>query len=112
MPLQVRHMRRMLHGMATSDELLLALARAYKTSVSTNGGGRSLARVATVVLNRGSFFTSLERGSTCSTRNFDKLIAYFADNSNWPSGQVPSDAKALLASVGTRSAVQPTPESV
>lgn len=88
--------------MASSEELLLALASAYQSSVAAYGSGRSLARVATIVVNRGSFFTSLARGASCSMRNFDKLVEYFAHHVNWPEGNIPPEGRRILDDLGVR----------
>jgi hypothetical protein len=82
-----------------SERALLTLAKLYSAAVQ-QFGGRSLSRVATVVVNRGSFFSALERGSTCSLRNFDKMMAYLSAPANWPHGTIPNEAIAALASCG------------
>jgi hypothetical protein len=54
-------------------------------------GGRSLARISTIVVNRGSFFSSIRTGKTCTVASFDLLLEYFADPANWPR-DIPSAA--------------------
>lgn len=85
--------------METYEQALLTIARAYTAAVAEHGG-KSLARVATIVANRGSFFDAIEGGATCTVRNFEMFALYFADASNWPNGCVPEVAAAALASVG------------
>lgn len=58
--------------------------------------GRSAARLATIVLNRGHFFDALRRGGDCGTDTFTKFLHFFRDAANWPDGVVPPDAAALL----------------
>ncbi|WP_242149552.1 hypothetical protein [Sphingomonas sp. BAUL-RG-20F-R05-02] len=85
--------------MSTSYETaLLELADAYQAEVDTLGG-KSLARVATIVVNRGSFFERLRDGGGCSARNLDRFADWFRDAANWPC-PIPSNARAALASVG------------
>lgn len=85
--------------METYETALLKIARLY-AEASDKHGGRSLRRLATIVVNRGSFFDALERGATCSARNLEKFIQHFAISENWPLGMVPEEAAFLLASVG------------
>lgn len=82
-----------------SKQALLAIADLYEDAVERLGG-RSLARVATVVVNRGSFFTALRRGSTCSLQNYDRLMDCFADPETWPESNIPPSANEILASYG------------
>lgn len=85
--------------MDTYEQALLTVARAYTAAVAEHGG-KSLARVATIVANRGSFFDAIEGGATCTVRNFEQFALYFADPANWPNQTVPADAAKALASVG------------
>ncbi|UZW54946.1 hypothetical protein NUH86_15945 [Sphingobium sp. JS3065] len=85
--------------MSTFEQSLLAVSRIYVRAVAARGG-KSLARVATIVVNHGSFFDRLERGATCTVRNLDKFAAYFSDAANWPEGVVPDDAADVLAGIG------------
>ena len=86
--------------MASYEQSLLQLARIYSASVLALGSGRSLARVVTVVVNRGSFFHRLEGGTTCSVRNLEKFADYFRNPENWPEGHIPPDAINALKSIG------------
>lgn len=83
----------------TYERALLEVARAYSAAVNEQGG-KSLARVATIVVNRGSFFDRLENGDSFSVRNLDRMASYFRDPSNWPGGSVPPEALAALLSIG------------
>ena len=88
------------------EAALLAISRLYSEQVRIRSG-RSLARVATVVANRGSFFDALESGATCSVRNLDKFISYFANPGHWPDNTIPEKANAVLAAIGRTSIPAP-----
>lgn len=77
---------------------LLRVAEAYAAQIAEHGG-KSLARVATIVVNRGSFFERLREGGGCSARNLDRLADWFRDTANWPEA-IPADASEALASIG------------
>lgn len=83
-------------------QALLTISSAYNREGANRRGG-SLARVATVVVNRGSFFDRLYAGHTCSLRNYQKLVAHFFHPANWPAGGIPQDARAALQSIGIMS---------
>ena len=83
----------------TYEAALLKVADAYATDAAQHGG-RSLARVATIVVNRGSFFERLRDGAGCSSKNLERLFEWFRDPRNWPNGEVAHDARAALTSVG------------
>jgi hypothetical protein len=95
----MRQMCRIRIDMLNFDEAIIAISRAYAAAVDQHGG-RSLARVATIIVNRGSFFEALESGGTCTTRNLEKATAYFRDPTNWPNGHIPDDALRALAGIG------------
>ena len=78
---------------------LLTVAAEYDRCAAKSRG-RSLARIATVVVNRGSFFDSLEKGADCSLRNFERFVHFFSDAENWPSGHIPVEALSALEQVG------------
>lgn len=84
---------------APLESILLTVADTYAAVAAANGG-KSLARVATIVVNRGSFFEPLRRGQTCSVRNFEKLVAYFREPANWPGETIPAKASIALAGIG------------
>jgi hypothetical protein len=83
----------------TFEAALIAIGQAYTARVAEKGG-RSLARVATIVANQGTFFTRLERGATCTARNIEKFATFFTNPANWPGGEVPVEASEALASMG------------
>ena len=82
----------------TMEAELIEIADAY--SREALGRAKSLSRIATIIVNRGSFFTSLKRGQTCSVRNFERMLRFFEEKANWPEETIPSDARRLLASLG------------
>jgi hypothetical protein len=85
--------------MDTSYEAaLMKVADAYAGEVAKHGG-KSLARVATIVVNRGSFFERLRDGGGCSARNLDRVADWFRDPANWP-GEIAKPALAALTSIG------------
>ena len=80
-------------------ETLLTVADAYETEVRQEGG-RSLARITTVVLNRGSFFDHLRSGKTCTLESYEKIVDYFCDQRNWPLSRLPPVAVVALEGIG------------
>lgn len=58
--------------------------------------GRSQARLATIVVNRGHFFEALAKGGDCGTETFEKFLHYFRDGANWRDGRIPQEAADLL----------------
>jgi hypothetical protein len=85
--------------MAHFETTLLRIADIYSAQVRENGG-KSLARIATLLVNRGSFFEPLRRGQTCSVRNFEKVLQYFQCARNWPTGTIPDEAICALKQIG------------
>lgn len=85
--------------MMTFEAALLQIGSIYADRVAEKGG-RSLARVATIVAGTGAFFTRLERGATCTARNIEKFAAFFGEPDNWPERAIPPSAAAALASMG------------
>jgi hypothetical protein len=63
-------------------------------------GGRSLARVATIVLNNGAFFTRVAAGKSFTVPALERVAAWFRQPANWPNEAIPRDAAAALASIG------------
>lgn len=94
MPLILRYPVRYTAAMSIEGKLAL-VASAYEQAAAARGG-RSLSRIATIVINRGSFFNSLREGRTCSVRTLEKLIDYFSAATNWPGGDIPPLAMAEL----------------
>lgn len=95
----------------TYEAALLAVARAYTDAVA-RAGGKSLARVATIVVNRGSFFDRLENGDSFSVRNLDRMAEYFREPANWPESIIPPSALAALQSIGREPRSVPTEDVV
>lgn len=83
----------------TYEAALLKVADEYAAQVDALGG-KSLARVATIVVNRGSFFERMRDGAGCSARNLERLVEWFRDPANWPEASITSNASAVLASIG------------
>ena len=81
------------------EAALITISACYRAEAEKVRGTPSLARVATVILNRGSFFKGLEEGRSCSVRNFEKCITWFSRLENWPR-EVPLAAKQALAQCG------------
>lgn len=77
-------------------DALLAIASSYENEVSAHGG-RSLARIATIVVNRGAFFERLRAGKTCTLETFQALICWFALADNWPGNSIPVHTIGLMA---------------
>lgn len=87
------------------EKTLLQVADLYSAAVNERGG-KSLARVATIVANRGSFFDPLREGKTCTVSNFERFVLYFRDPAHWPDAVIPAEASAILAGIG-----QPTAQA-
>jgi hypothetical protein len=83
----------------TYEAALLKVADAYAARVAKHGG-KSLARVATIVVNRGSFFERLRDGAGCSSRSLGRLFEWFRDPANWPANDISDEARSALAGVG------------
>lgn len=70
--------------------------------------GRSIARLATIVVRDGKFFDRIGRvGKDLQTETFEKFLSFFRDGANWPDGRIPQAACDLLdnfANIATGSA--------
>jgi len=86
-------------------ESLLHIAAIYEMETNAHGG-RSLARIATIVLNRGAFFDRLRTGKTCTLNSFEAAISWFEDPQNWPDGSIPDLAKRRLDMLASGTAFQ------
>lgn len=87
-------------GMITTyEDALRIIADSYGKAIALNGG-MSLARVATIVLNRGSFFNRLSGDTSFSVKNLDRLATWFRNEGNWPHNNIPHDAVEALFSIG------------
>lgn len=69
--------------------------------------GRSLARLATIVMNDGKFFARLgQPNATTSAATLERFARYLGDSSNWPDGTVPSEVIAFLQVTGVAQSSQ------
>ena len=84
---------------AAYENALRTVADSYDAEV-VRWGGKSLSRVATIVVNSGAFFNRLREGKTFSVGNLEKFAAWFRVPANWPDRAIPQDAAAALTSIG------------
>jgi hypothetical protein len=84
---------------STYEEALRIIAESYGRAIAARGG-MSLARIATLVVNRGSFFNRLSHDTSFSARNLDRFAAWFRNEEHWPDRNIPEDAAAALFSIG------------
>lgn len=84
---------------AAYENALRTIADSYDAEVA-RWGGKSLSRVATIVVNSGAFFNRLREGKTFSVGNLEKFAAWFRVPANWPDRAIPQDAVAALISIG------------
>lgn len=82
--------------MTNLRDTLLSVADAYTDELASHGG-KSLARISTIVLNQGRFFQRLRDGKTCTLDSFEAVLLWFALPANWPAGTIPPSAATLLA---------------
>lgn len=75
------------------------IAESYQAEVD-RWGGKSLSRVATIVVNNGGFFSRLREGRPFSVTSLDKFAAWFRQPANWPDCSIPHTAATALASIG------------
>ncbi len=83
----------------TYEDALRVIAECYGEAIAVSGG-LSLARVATLVVNRGSFFNRLSHDTSFSAKNLDRFAAWFRDEEHWPNRSIPDAATAALISIG------------
>lgn len=81
------------------ENALRTIADSYEQAV-TAYGGKSLSRIATIVVSSGAFFNRLRSGATFSVANLEKFAAWFRVPSNWPSHDIPAAAVTALNSIG------------
>jgi hypothetical protein len=81
------------------ENALRTVADSYEAEV-TRWGGKSLSRVATIVVSSGAFFNRLRSGGTFSVANLEKFNAWFRLPANWPDHVIPHDAAEALISMG------------
>ena len=84
---------------AAYQNALRTVADSYETEVA-RWGGKSLSRVATIVVSSGAFFNRLRNGKTFSVNNLEKFASWFRVPANWPDHTIPLDAVAALISIG------------
>lgn len=84
---------------AAYENALRTVAEAYDAEV-VRWGGKSLSRVATIVVNSGTFFNRLRDGKTFSVTNLEKFASWFRVPANWPDRSIPHDAATALTSIG------------
>ena len=90
---------------AAYENALRTVADSYEAEVAYHGG-KSLARVATIVANNGAFFRRLREGKPFLVHNLERFNSWFQDPRNWPDGRVPDAAAQALASMGRPIAVE------
>ena len=78
---------------------LRTIADCYEAEVAC-WGGRSLSRIATIVLSSGTFFERVRQGKTFTVANLEKMAAWLRDPANWPDASIPHDAALALTSMG------------
>lgn len=81
------------------ENALRTIAASYDSEVA-RWGGKSLSRVATIVVSSGAFFNRLRAGKTFSVTNLEKFASWFRVPANWPDRSIPHDAVAALTSIG------------
>jgi hypothetical protein len=78
---------------------LRTVADSYDAEIA-RWGGKSLSRVATIVVSSGAFFNRLRDGKTFSVTNLEKFASWFRVPANWPDRSIPRDAATALTSIG------------
>lgn len=78
---------------------LRQLAESYEAATIAHGG-KSLSRVATIVVSSGSFFDRLAHGKTFTVANLERFAEWFRNPVNWPEWTVPADAQSALLAIG------------
>jgi len=84
---------------AAYQNALRTVADSYETEVC-RWGGKSLSRVATIVVSSGAFFIRLRDGKSFSVTNLEKFASWFRVPANWPGHAIPFDAVTALTSIG------------
>lgn len=73
-------------------EQLVELAKIW-----SRANDKSIARLATIVVNRGHFFDSdIDTMSRAGIQTFEKFLRFFRDGGNWEGGVIPAAAVDLL----------------
>lgn len=84
---------------AAFENAMRTLADSYEEQVAALGG-KSLSRVATIVVNNGAFFHRLREGKPFLVHNLERFAAWFRMPQNWPDACIPQDAVDALVSMG------------
>jgi hypothetical protein len=78
---------------------LRTIADTYEAEVACYGG-KSLSRIATIVVSSGAFFQRLRDGKSFSVHNLDRFANWFREPANWPANAIPHNAVNALLSIG------------
>lgn len=81
------------------ENALRTVADAYEAEVA-RWGGKSLSRVATIVVSSGAFFNRIRAGKTFSVSSLERFATWFRQPTNWPTGSIPANAMVALCSIG------------
>lgn len=84
---------------AAFENALRTLADSYEEQVALLGG-KSLSRVATIVVNNGAFFQRLRDGKPFLVHNLERFTAWFRMPQNWPDACISQNAVDALISMG------------
>lgn len=84
---------------AAYENALRTIAASYEAEAVYHEG-KSLARVATIVVNNGTFFERLRAGKAFYVHNLERFATWFRDPVNWPGGTIPKEAASALESMG------------
>lgn len=84
---------------AAYENALRTIADSYEAEIG-KFGGKSLSRVATIVVNNGAFFQRLREHKPFLVHNLDRFAEWFRDPTNWPYATIPHDAVSALISMG------------
>jgi hypothetical protein len=84
---------------AAFENAMRTLADSYEEQVALLGG-KSLSRVATIVVNNGAFFARLREGKPFLVHNLERFADWFRRPQNWPEGCIPHAAVEALTSMG------------
>ncbi len=63
-------------------------------------GHSSTSRLSNIVANDGRVLAKLGEGGGATIATIDKFVVYLSEPGNWPEGALPTEAAALLASIG------------
>ncbi len=69
------------------------------TDMWASANGRSTATLASRVARDGKLIDRLREGRNCTVETSERFFAFFRDPTNWPNGELPGSAAALLNDV-------------